>query len=159
MIADAAQLATDALTAEQQAFLQALARVAIYLPRNFDADLGRAEGFSMSEYSVLMDLSEAPGSRLRMGDLAAQTALSPGAVTRIVKVLEAKGLAERQPSALDGRGQDAVLTEVGRLRLDKIRPAHVEGARLRVFDKLAGADLAVCTDVLNRIGQDNSPPK
>jgi DNA-binding MarR family transcriptional regulator len=90
-----------------------------------------------------------------MGDLAAHTALSPGAVTRIVKVLEAKGLAERQPSALDGRGQDAVLTEHGGLRLDQVRPAHVASARLRVFDKLAGADLAACTEVLNRIGQEH----
>jgi DNA-binding MarR family transcriptional regulator len=155
MIADDSQPAPGPLTAEQDAFLQALARVVIYLPRNFDADLGRAEGFSMSEYSVLMHVSEAPGRRLRMGDLAAHTALSPGAVTRIVKVLEAKGLAERQPSALDGRGQDAVLTEHGGLRLDQVRPAHVASARLRVFDKLAGADLAACTEVLNRIGQEH----
>lgn len=155
MIAHVPQPASGPLTAEEEGFLQALARVAIYLPRNFDADLGRAEGFPMSEYTVLMDLSEAPGRRLRMGDLAAHSALSPGAVTRVVKVLEAKGLAERQTSADDGRGQDAVLTELGRLRLDKIRPAHVAGARLRVFDKLAGIDLAACTDVLNRICQDN----
>jgi len=143
------------LTAEEEGFIQALARVAIYLPRNFDADLGRAEGFPMSEYTVLMDLSEAPGRRLRMGDLAAHSALSAGAVTRVVKVLEAKGLVERQTSADDGRGQDAVLTELGKLRLDKIRPAHVAGARLRVFDKLAGIDLTECTDVLNRICRDD----
>jgi DNA-binding MarR family transcriptional regulator len=155
MIADVSQTAPGPLTAEEEAFLQALARVAIYLPRNFDADLGRAEGFPMSEYTVLMDISEAPGRRLRMGDLAAHTALSPGAVTRVVKVLEAKGLAERQTSADDGRGQDAVLTERGRRRLDQMRPAHVSSARLRVFDKLAGADLATCTDVLNRICQDD----
>jgi len=155
VIADDPPPAPGPLTAEQDAFLRALARVVIYTSRNFDADLGRAEGFSMSEYSVLMHLSEAPGRRLRMGDLAAHTALSPGAVTRVVKALEVKGLAERQPSALDGRGQDAVLTEHGRLRLDQVRPAQVASARLRVFDKLAGADLATCTEVLNRIGQDN----
>ncbi len=155
MIADAAKPARGPLTADEEAFLGALARVAIYLPRNFDADLGRAEGFPMSEYTVLMDVSEAPGRRLRMGDLASQTALSPGAVTRVVKVLEAKGLVEREVSADDGRGQEAVLTERGRLRLEQIRPAHVAGARLRVFDKLAGVDLAPCTDVLNRICQDN----
>jgi DNA-binding MarR family transcriptional regulator len=155
MIAVELPRAPGPLTAEQEAFLRALARVAIYLPRNFDADLGRAEGFPMSEYSVLMDLYEAPERRLRMGDLASHTALSAGAVTRVVKVLEAKGLAERQPSADDGRGQDAVLTEHGRLRLEQIRPAHVAGARLRVFDKLAGMNLAPCTAVLNRICQDN----
>lgn len=155
MIANEPQPAPGPLTAEQDAFLRALARIVIYVPRTFEADMGRAEGFRTSEYFVLMHLSEAPGRRLRMGDLATHTALSPGAVTRVVKVLEAKGLAERQPSALDGRGQDAVLTEHGRLRLDQVRPAQLASVRLRVFDKLAGADLAACTDVLNRIGQDN----
>jgi DNA-binding MarR family transcriptional regulator len=155
MIEDDSPTAPGPLTAEQDLFLEALARVVVYVPRTFDADLGRAEGFTMSEYSVLAHISEAPGRRLRMGDLAFHTALSPGAVTRVVKVLEAKGLAERQPSALDGRGQDAVLTEHGRLRLDQVRPAQLAGARLRIFDKLEGVDLAPCTEVLNRISQDN----
>ncbi len=155
MIADDSQPAPGALTAAQDAFLRALARIVIYVPRTFEADLGRAEGFRTSEYFVLMHLSEAPGRRLRMGDLAAHTALSPGAVTRVVKVLEAKGLAERQLSALDGRGHDAVLTERGRLRLDQVRPAQLASVRLRIFDKLAGANLAACTEVLNRIGQDS----
>lgn len=155
MIAVDSRQAPSPLTAEQNAFLRALARMVIYVPRNFEADLGRAEGFRTSEFFVLMHLSEAPGHRLRMGDLAAHTALSPGAVTRVVKVLEAKGLAERQPSALDGRGQDAVLTEKGRVRLDQVRPAHLASVRARIFDKLGGADLAACTEVLDRIGQDN----
>jgi DNA-binding MarR family transcriptional regulator len=155
MIADGLQAAPDPLTAEQDAFLRALARVVLYVPRNFQIDLGRAEGFSTSEYFVLMHLYEAPSRRLRMGDLAAHTALSPGAVTRVVKVLETKGLAERQPSTLDGRGQDAVLTEHGRLRLDQVRPTHWASAHRRVFDKLAGTDLATCTEVLNRISHDN----
>lgn len=155
MIADDSQSVPGPLTAEEDEFLRALVRVVIYIHRTFDADLGRAEGFSMSEYFVLTYLAESPGHRRRMGDLAAHTALSPGAVTRVVKLLEAKGLAEREPSALDGRGQDAVLTERGRLRLDQVRPAQLAGARRRVFDKLAGGDLAACTEVLNRIGQDN----
>lgn len=142
------------LTAEQEDFLRALVRVAVYLPRNFDADLGRAEGLSMSEYHVLMDLSKAPGRRLRMGDLAARTALSPGAVTRVVKVLEAKDLVERRPSTLDGRGQDAILTEDGRLRLDHVRPARMESARRRVFDKLEDVDLAASIRLLDRICQE-----
>ena len=154
MAGAARQVDVRPLTAEQEEFLRALVRVVVYLPRRFDADLGRAEGFSMSEYHVLMHLAEAPGLRLRMGELAARTALSAGAVTRVVKLLEAKGLAGRQPSERDGRGHDAVLTEFGKLRLEQVRPAQVETVRRGLFDKLEGADLAECARLLNRIVQD-----
>ncbi len=155
MPADATRSIPAPLTEEEDALLRALARVSISFPRSFDADLGRAEGFSMSEYSVLMQLAEAPLHRRRMGDLAALTALSAGAVTRVVKVLEGKGLVERRPSESDGRGNDACLTELGRERLDRVRPTHVACVRRRVFDKLAGADLARCTEMLDRIAQDD----
>lgn len=141
------------LSAEQEAFLRALARVVVYIPRVFEADLGRAEGFATSEFFALMHLSESPGARLRMGDLAARSALSLGAVTRVVKVLESKGLVERCASPSDSRGHEAVLTEAGRSRLGQVRPAQVASARRRVFDKLTGIDLQACTDVLARIDQ------
>jgi len=139
------------LTEEHEAFLRALSRVVLYVPRTFQADLGRAEGFLTSEYFVLRHLEEAPGHRLRMGDLAAETSLSPGAVTRVVKILEGKGLAERRPNSVDGRSHDAVLTERGRRRLESVRPALEASVRRRVFDKLDGADLAAFTDAMNRI--------
>jgi DNA-binding MarR family transcriptional regulator len=135
--------------------MRALARVVVYIPRVFEADLGRDQGFSTSEYFALMHLSEAPGGRLRMGDLSTRTALSLGAVTRVVKALEDKGLAERRQSPADGRGHEAVLTEAGRSRLGQVRPVHVASVRRRVFDKLSGIDLAACTDALARIGQDD----
>ncbi len=143
------------LTAEEEAFLSALARVVVYTPRAFAADLGRAHGFGMSEYFTLMHLSEAPGARLRMGDLAAESALSLAAVTRVVTVLEAKGLVERQPCLSDGRGHEAVLTEAGRSRLGQVRPAMVASVRRRMFDKLVGIDLEPVTEAMARMSTDD----
>lgn len=143
------------LSAEEEAFMRALAQVVVYIPRAFAADLGRTHGFGMSEYFTLMHLSESPGARLRMGDLAAESALSLAAVTRVVTALEAKGLVERRPSPSDGRGHEAVLTEAGRSRLGQVRPAQVASVRRRVFDKLAGLDLEACTEALSRIGRDD----
>ena len=142
------------LTDSEDAFLQAMGRAVVYISRVFEADFGAEHGMTMSEFSVLMPLSEAPAGRLRMGALAAATGLTSGRVTQVVQRLEARGLVERQPCATDRRGSDAVLTDAGLARLELTRPKRLASARRRVFDKLDGLDLDACTDVLTRICAD-----
>lgn len=48
-----------------------------------------------------MFLSEAPGHRLRIGDLAAAGALSLSGMSRIVDRLEGRGWVRREPSGDD----------------------------------------------------------
>jgi DNA-binding MarR family transcriptional regulator len=108
----------EPLSDEQEEFLRALGRTLVFLPRVFMSDLGHEHDLSMSEFFTLMHLAETPDGRLRMGDVAAATALSLGAVTRVVKLLEGKGLVERTPSPTDGRVHEAVLTGAGRRRLN-----------------------------------------
>ena len=153
-----ADVGPEPLSPDEQDFLRALARALVFVPRVFMADLGRAHGLSTSEYFALMHVSEAPQGQLRMGDLAAATALSLGAVTRVVKLLEGKGLLERRPSTSDGRVHEAVLTEAGYERLARAEPAHVASVRRRIFDKLDGLDLRTCATVLSRISQDDATP-
>ncbi len=142
------------LNERETEFLRALARVLVLIPRVFASDLGSEQGLSMSEFLALMHLYESPGGRLRMGDLAATSALTMGAVTRVVKLLEAKGLVSRVPGSTDRRVCEAVLTDLGRTRVTEMRPVHEASARLRIFDKLDGVDLAAFTDALTRITAD-----
>lgn len=146
------------LSDEQEEFLRALGRTLVFLPRAFIADLGQEHGLSMSEFFTLMYLSDAPQQRLRMGDVAAATALSLGAVTRVVKLLEGKGFVERKPNAADGRVHEAVLTEAGRERLGQARPAHLASVRRRIFDKVDGLDLSMCIAALSRMSEEESNP-
>jgi DNA-binding MarR family transcriptional regulator len=146
------------LSDEQEEFLRALGRALVFLPRAFMSDLGQEHELSMSEFFTLMHLSETPGGRLRMGDVAAATALSLGAVTRVVKLLESKSLVVRRPSATDGRVHEVSLTEAGRQRLHQARPAHVASVRRRIFDKFTGLDLSMCTTALLRMTEDDSNP-
>lgn len=138
--------------------MRALARVVVFIPRMFEADMGRREGLSTSEFFVLMHLSEQPGGALRMGEIADRTALSPGAVTRVLKLLEGKGLATRRRAAMDGRGSEALLTAAGIAELERLRPTYVADGRRRVLDKLRGVDLRAAAEVLDRIGRDHGEP-
>lgn len=75
-----------------------------------------AAGLSLTDFDVLLRLARSDGRRLRMSDLAAQTALSTSGVTRVVDRLENHGLAAREACPSDRRGAYAVLTgEGGRL--------------------------------------------
>jgi DNA-binding MarR family transcriptional regulator len=138
------------LTAEEEAFLRALGRAIVTVPRAFDADLQREEGMSMSEYWTLMHLSEAPGQTLRMSDLAAASALSLSGMTRIVNRLEAQDWVRRERCSTDGRGWNAVLTDAGLERLRQAWPAHLASVRRHVFAHLNDVDLPALTAALQR---------
>jgi DNA-binding MarR family transcriptional regulator len=68
-------------------------------------------------------LTRSPGRKLRMSDLAAQTALSTSGITRIVDRLEHRGLIARQDCPGDRRSSLAALTDAGR----KLLTAHLPG--------------------------------
>jgi DNA-binding MarR family transcriptional regulator len=142
------------LTAEEEAFLRAFARAILTVPRAFDADLLREQRMSLSEYSALMHLSEAPGRRLRMSDLAGAGALSLSGMTRIVNRLEGQGLVDRERSCSDGRGWNAVLTDAGLERLRQAWPTHLASVRRHVFDHLNDADSPAFTAALQRFAAD-----
>jgi DNA-binding MarR family transcriptional regulator len=68
---------------------------------------------SAPEFSVLIRLARSPDRRLRLSDLATQTALSTSGVTRLVDRLEHRGLITREPCPTDRRGSYATLTPTG----------------------------------------------
>ena len=142
------------LSKQQEDFLRVLARVVVFVPRIFDADIGRTLGMTSSEYFTLMHLAEAPEERLRMGELAEATALTFSAVTRVVHKLEAGELVQRRASIDDGRGFDAVLTDAGRARLAEAEPARTASLRHRIFDAIEGLDLEASITLLSRIGHE-----
>jgi DNA-binding MarR family transcriptional regulator len=65
-------------------------------------------------YDVLWALEQAPGGRLRMHELAAQTVITRSNMTRLVDRLEAAGLVSRERDPDDRRGAFAQLTPAGK---------------------------------------------
>jgi DNA-binding MarR family transcriptional regulator len=119
-----------------------------------DADLLVGQGMSLSEYTALMHMSEAPGRRLRMSELASACALSLSGMSRIVGRLEGQGLVARERSACDGRGLNAVLTSAGLARLRRAWPTHLASVRRQIMDHLAELDLPVVTAALQQFAAD-----
>jgi DNA-binding MarR family transcriptional regulator len=106
-----------------------------------EADLVAGFGIDGGDYGVLVNLSEAPGQRLRMCDLAARLHLSPSGLTRRLDGLVRAGYVARQPSEDDRRVTLAVLTDAGRATLEAAAPVHVAGVRAHFVDHLTRTQL------------------
>ena len=133
--------AEDPLLAQEERFWRALMRIIVALPRSLDDDLLRSTGLSLTEYVVLMNLSEAENQELRMADLALATALSASRITRVVDALQSRGQVVKRRFEGDARGNVATLTPEGLKRLEAAYPIHLASARKRVMDLLDGRSL------------------
>jgi DNA-binding MarR family transcriptional regulator len=139
------------LTPEEEAAWRALGRAVLVIPRVLDADLLMSQGLSMTEYSVLMNLSEAPGRALRMSELANYVSITVSGLTRVVERLSREGLVERVRAESDRRGQLAVLTQAGLERLERAWPTHLDSVRRHVLDHLRSLDLAAVAEAFSGI--------
>ncbi|MCD0486322.1 MarR family winged helix-turn-helix transcriptional regulator [Streptacidiphilus sp. ASG 303] len=135
----------------EEAFVRALGRVLLALPRAVDADMVREAGLPLSEYTALMHLSEAPEKLMRMSELAAACNLSLSGMTRVVIRLEKQGWVQRAKCARDGRGWNAVLTGAGLARLEQAWPVHLSSVRRHLVDHFRGQDLTRLTAALRHV--------
>jgi DNA-binding MarR family transcriptional regulator len=122
------------LDAVEEPAWRALARFFVVAPRLLDEDLQRGAHISLSAYTILLHLSEAPGRALRMTELANRAYLSGSRTTRLVDELIADGLVAKERNAADGRGFDVTLTEEGLTALQRAYPVHLRSVRARVLD-------------------------
>ncbi|MFH5211284.1 MarR family winged helix-turn-helix transcriptional regulator [Antrihabitans spumae] len=124
------------LTADQQVAWRKLANVMITLPAALEAQLQRDSGMSHFEYSVLVELDDAPHNSIRLSWLAARSHASLSRISHVVTRMEKRGWVRREPSPTDSRAMLAVLTENGRAELVRAAPGHVELVRSLVFSGL-----------------------
>lgn len=95
-----------------------------------------AFGLTGADYEVLVHLSEAEESGLRMSELAARVLVSRSRLTYRVDRLEERGLVIRENCETDRRGFIARLTPAGRQLLVEVAPHHVAGVRARLVDRV-----------------------
>jgi DNA-binding MarR family transcriptional regulator len=127
------------------------------LRRRLAPGVERSLGVTGQAFEVLLRLSRTPGGRLRMADLAAQTALTPSGLTRAVDRLETAGLVRREVCASDRRGAFATLTPLGAAKTELALGRHkeeIEGLLGALFDESEEAELA---QLLRRLRDEVAP--
>jgi DNA-binding MarR family transcriptional regulator len=122
------------LDAVEETTWRALARFFVAAPRLLDEDLQRGAHMSLSAYTILLHLSEAPGRSLRITELANRAYLSGSRTTRLVDELIAEQLVTKARNAEDGRGFDVTLTDEGLAALQRAYPVHLRSVRSRVLN-------------------------
>lgn len=148
---------TQPLGPDEEQLWRSLMKVTVSLPRALDTDLLHATGLSLTDYSVLVNLSEARDREMRMAELANTTALSASRITRVVNDLVTRRLVAKRPCAEDGRGYIASLTPEGLARLEAAYPHHLASVRQRVIDHADGCEKSQFAEFLRRVGESLAP--
>jgi DNA-binding MarR family transcriptional regulator len=149
------------LDARELAAWRGMLRAHVLLSRELEAELLRDHGLQLSAYEVLMHLSDAPGGRLRLAELAELAILSRSGLTRLIDRLEREGHVIRERCESDARGFFAVLTAAGRSRVTAARADYLESVRDRFLSLLSAEEQeqlgAIWTRVLAELGPGLAP--
>ncbi len=139
------------LSAEEQAAWRAYLGSSRLLAQALDHQLEAEAGLSITEYETLVRLSEAPGRRMRMRELAGESVATRSGVTRTITRLEQAGWVRRVSCADDRRGMLAELTDAGAAALAAAAPGHVAAVRAHVFDHLTAEQVTQLRQVCDQI--------
>jgi DNA-binding MarR family transcriptional regulator len=120
------------------------------LTRALEAELEAEHGLSLSGLELLGRLAAAERRLLRLSALAAESGLSLSRVSRIVDLLEARGLVERHPCRDDARAVEAHLTGAGLELARAAQATHFASVRRRFFDELSPAEVETLASVFAR---------
>ncbi|MFI5837834.1 MarR family winged helix-turn-helix transcriptional regulator [Micromonospora sp. NPDC051300] len=144
---------TESLDAERTACWRAYIESSQRLFTQLEDDLRADSDLSFADYHVLVLLSEAPGQRLRMGELADRLVFSPSRLTYQITTMQKRGLVAKESCPADRRGSEAVLTAAGLLNLREAAPHHLRSVRAHLIDDLDDAEVACLTRVFERLGR------
>ncbi|MYT69191.1 MULTISPECIES: MarR family transcriptional regulator [unclassified Streptomyces] len=121
------------------------------LPGALDTQLRRDADLTHFDYYVLVVLSEAPDTTLRMTALADRTNATLPRLSHVVRRLEERGLVARFPCPENKRATNARLTEAGQEKLAAAAPGHVETVRNNVIDALTPEQLDQLADIAGAV--------
>ena len=145
------------LAAEEQRAWRAWLDAHAGLSARLNRELQASSGLSLSDYDVLVHLTDVPEGRLRAFELGEGLEWEKSRVSRQVGRMASRGLVTRKASPEDGRGAYVTITAAGRRAIEDAAPAHVELVRRLLFDGLSAAQVQnlsrVALSVIRRLGE------
>lgn len=128
-------------------YQQMSAQLEALLHRN----LLRDTGLSLSDYAVLVHLSEAPDGVLRAFELGSALQWEKSRLSHHLRRMEKRGLVERQTCESDGRGLFVVLTSEGKDAIESAAPSHVADVRRYLIDVLTHDQLQTLAEISEKV--------
>lgn len=114
-------------------------------------DLQRSSGLSMSDYDVLVHLTDLPEGRRRFFELCEVLAWEKSRLSKQVGRMVVRGLVEKEDCEEDLRGAYVAITRAGREAIESAAPRHAELVRQLVFDPLSRAEVEQLASVLQKL--------
>lgn len=121
------------------------------LGRELDRQLQHDAGISRSDYDILVTLFEAPGRRMRTGELGDVLAWEKSRVSHQVARMEARGLVDRVVCETDGRGIWVELVPDGMRALLRAIRQHAQTVRELFLDELDADEKEVLQRAISRV--------
>jgi DNA-binding MarR family transcriptional regulator len=109
------------------------------------------QGLSFAWYDILLHLSEAPGHRLRMNELADTLVWSRSWLTRRIDQMVEAGLVKREIDNSDRRGAFAVLTKKGLTTFRRAAEQHLADIDRHFYVHLSESDLRALRRALTKL--------
>lgn len=102
----------------------------------------RESSLSLGDYQVLLALSEADAHRLRSSELAALVDWGRSRLSHHLGRMERRGLIRREECAVDSRGAEVVLTDIGSQAFRGGSIPHLQAVNDLFIDALSPEQLA-----------------
>jgi len=143
------------LDAREQAAWRAYLDMNALLTARLNREMQEQSGISISDFSVLVPLSEHPDGRMRVLELARALGWEKSRLSHQLTRMQQRELIARSNCDEDRRGAFVVLTEQGRRTVEAAAPRHVESVRRYLFDELTSAQVdalgAIASTVVARL--------
>ncbi|MHB8245927.1 MAG: MarR family winged helix-turn-helix transcriptional regulator [Acidimicrobiales bacterium] len=121
------------------------------LDRGLDRQLTQASGLSITDYQLLVPLSESTGRQMRARDLGREVGWERSRLSHQIRRMEARGLIERRDCPTDARGTIIILTASGADAIVNAAPSHVAWVRAHFIDLLSSQELETLRKIAERV--------
>ena len=139
------------LSGDEQRMWRSFHRMRRLLDRGLERQLAGEAGLSAADFEVLVPLSEAPHRQLRARELVRMLSWDRSRLSHHLRRMEQRGLIDRLECPGDARGTIIALTARGWKIIEAAAPAHVAAVRRYIFDVLSPPEVAVFTELVERI--------
>ncbi|MFC0453373.1 MarR family winged helix-turn-helix transcriptional regulator [Rhodococcus jostii] len=144
-------MATRWLDERESRAWRGLRRMHADLSAHLARQLTEEFGLTEADYVVLVEVSEAPGRRIRSRDLGRALGWERSRLSHQIARMEARGSVRRARCDTDARGFDVLLTDEGVAAIEAAAPLHLAGVRHCFVDLLTPEQLDVLADIADTV--------